>query len=120
MFGGGAIYLAGERNVFLNMKSCQIIENVSPCGGAIRRHRHAQVVTGKDSVIQPVEQKQLPNIDALSPREKEVLELLLKGKQRSEIATVLFISENTVKKNISSIYSKLNVSSRSELFALFK
>jgi len=49
-----------------------------------------------------------------------VLELLLQGKQRNEIATTLYISENTVKKNISSIYTKLNVSSRNELFALFK
>ena len=56
----------------------------------------------------------------LSPREKEVLDLLLEGKQRNEIAAMLYISENTVKKQISSIYAKLGVASRNELFALFK
>lgn len=62
-----------------------------------------------------------PKVDTsmLSPREKEVL-TLLEGKQRSEIATILYISENTVKKQITSIYSKLGVTTRSELFALFK
>ena len=69
---------------------------------------------------QIVENTNSPDTSMLSPREKEVLELLLQGKQRNEIATILYISENTVKKNISGIYTKLNVSSRSELFALFK
>ncbi len=64
--------------------------------------------------------KQAPDTSMLSPREKEVLELLLEGKQRNEIATMLYISENTVKKQITSIYSKLGVATRNELFALFK
>ena len=65
-------------------------------------------------------EKEEPDISMLSPREKEVLALLLEGKQRNEIAATLYISENTVKKQITSIYSKLGVTSRSELFALFK
>ncbi len=64
--------------------------------------------------------KEAPDTSMLSAREKEVLELLLEGKQRNEIATILYISENTVKKQITSIYQKLGVSSRNELFALFK
>ena len=67
-----------------------------------------------------IQSKESPDISMLSIREKEVLALLLEGKQRSEIASILFISENTVKKQITSIYSKLGVSSRNELFALFK
>ncbi len=56
----------------------------------------------------------------LTEREKEVLALLLDGKKRSEIAKQLFVSEETIKKQISSIYRKLEVSSRSELFAKFR
>ncbi len=83
-----------------------------------RKHPHVIPVTVDGAPIQAP--KELPDTSMLSPREKEVLELLLQGRQRNEIATTLYISENTVKKNISSIYTKLNVSSRSELFALFK
>ncbi len=61
----------------------------------------------------------LPDTSSLTAREKEVLELLLKGKKRYEIAQALFVSEETVKKQITSIYRKLGVSSRSELFAKF-
>lgn len=59
----------------------------------------------------------LPEISNLSAREKEVLEKILADKKRKEIAEELYITENTVKKHTSSIFTKLNVSSRDELFA---
>ena len=89
-------------------------------GFAIYRRKHPHMVPATDSGVPLPEEKISPDTSMLSQREKEVLELLLQGKQRNEIATILYISENTVKKNISSIYTKLNVTSRNELFALFK
>ncbi len=89
-------------------------------GFAIYRRKHPHVVLATVDGAPIQEAKELPDTSMLSPREKEVLELLLQGKQRNEIATILYISENTVKKNISGIYTKMNVTSRSELFALFK
>ncbi|MDX1413265.1 MAG: response regulator transcription factor [Candidatus Promineifilaceae bacterium] len=50
----------------------------------------------------------------LSPREQEVLELLVRGKQNKEIAAELFITERTVKFHISSILGKLNAGNRTE------
>jgi DNA-binding NarL/FixJ family response regulator len=49
----------------------------------------------------------------LSMRELDILEQLGKGHSDQEIADKLFISVNTVKKHLSSIYKKLNVSRRS-------
>ena len=57
-----------------------------------------------------------PKVQCLSNREKEVLEGILKGKKRKEIAEDLYITENTVKKHISNIFSKLEVTSRDEMF----
>jgi DNA-binding NarL/FixJ family response regulator len=54
------------------------------------------------------------NEDVLTVREKEVLVYLGKGLTNCEIADNLYISEHTVKKHISSILSKLNMSNRTE------
>lgn len=59
-------------------------------------------------------------IEVLSDREKEVLELVLKGLPSKLICAELFISNNTLKSHIQRIYTKLNVHSRSELFLLLK
>lgn len=48
----------------------------------------------------------------LTNREKEILGLVVEGKTNRDIASVLFIAEVTVRKNITSIYRKLDVSGR--------
>lgn len=50
----------------------------------------------------------------LSERELEVLNLLSKGLANKQIAVELGISEHTVKFHVSSIYTKLNVTNRTE------
>ncbi|MDZ4745852.1 MAG: response regulator transcription factor [bacterium] len=50
----------------------------------------------------------------LSARELEVLALLTDGLSNQEIADRLFVSMNTVKTHLSSIYSKMNVRRRTE------
>jgi DNA-binding CsgD family transcriptional regulator len=51
----------------------------------------------------------------LTDREKEIIELLLKGRTYKLIAGELQLSENTVKTHIKNIYSKFNVQSKTEL-----
>ena len=50
----------------------------------------------------------------LTERESEVLALLARGLANKQIAVSLGISEHTVKFHVSSIYSKLNVTNRTE------
>lgn len=54
------------------------------------------------------------SIDILSSREKEILEHLSRGLMYKEIAGVLFISSETVRKHVYHIYEKLHVSNRVE------
>jgi DNA-binding CsgD family transcriptional regulator len=56
-------------------------------------------------------------IDALTEREKQVAALLLKGRTSKLIAAELYLSENTVKTHIKSIYSKFGIKKKSELFS---
>jgi DNA-binding NarL/FixJ family response regulator len=53
-----------------------------------------------------------PTIESLSVREKEVLRLVVDGKDNTTIAKELFISPYTVKNHISNILLKLNVENR--------
>jgi DNA-binding NarL/FixJ family response regulator len=48
----------------------------------------------------------------LTPREREVLELLARGMDNGEIATALYLSPHTVKNHVSSILVKLQVENR--------
>ena len=57
--------------------------------------------------------------DNLSPREREVLELLARGYLYKEIAEALHISVPTVNTHIRRIYEKLHVRSRSQAIARF-
>lgn len=56
----------------------------------------------------------------ISPREQEVIELILQGYSNTKIAETLFISLNTVKKHVRNIYPKFGINSRYELIAFFK
>jgi len=52
--------------------------------------------------------------DPLTARENEVLQMIALGLANKQIAARLYISEHTVKFHLSSLYAKLNVSSRTE------
>lgn len=48
----------------------------------------------------------------LTAREDEILVWLSRGKQNSEIAAILWITPNTVRKHLENIYEKLGVTNR--------
>jgi len=59
----------------------------------------------------PIEEDDTPR---LGVKEKEVLELMFKGFSRKELAAILNVSTNTIGTHVKRIYTKLDVSSRSE------
>lgn len=55
----------------------------------------------------------------LTDREKEICKLMADGLTNSQIASLLFISEGTVKNYISSIYDKFDIHDRAKLVSVF-
>ena len=58
------------------------------------------------------------NIDALTPKEKEVLSLVAKGASNQEIADKLCVRDVTVKTHLNSIFKKLKVTNRTQAVLL--
>jgi NarL family two-component system response regulator LiaR len=69
------------------------------------------------ALIHAAAQSPKPGYD-LSQREREVLTLMVKGLNNTEIAKRLIISLSTVKHHVSSILSKLDATNRAEAVAL--
>ena len=56
-------------------------------------------------------------VEPLTPRERDVLRLMVEGASNQKIAHRLVLSVNTVKKHVSNIYGKLNVQNRAQAIA---
>lgn len=66
------------------------------------------------------ENKKDKNLDILTPKEIEVLNLVAKGYSNSKISKELDIAEVTVKKHIGSMFQKLDVKDRLSLALILK
>jgi DNA-binding NarL/FixJ family response regulator len=85
----------------------QLLEGGSPISPAIARHliRHFQPLPSTPaSAVR----------ESLTPREREVLGLAMKGFSYAEIAQLLSLSQNTIASYTKHIYEKLAVGSRTE------
>jgi two-component system, NarL family, nitrate/nitrite response regulator NarL len=56
-----------------------------------------------------------PSRDPLTPREREIVELVARGLRNAEVAKKLGITEDTVKSHLNNVFQKLNVRDRVQL-----
>jgi DNA-binding NarL/FixJ family response regulator len=60
------------------------------------------------------------NLDALSPRQREILGLVVEGMSNAEIGKRLYLSESTIKQHLRAAYKILGVSNRTEASKLVR
>lgn len=72
-----------------------------------------------DLLLQNDTSKQKNVTAQLSPRENDVLDLLVKGMSVRQISDTLFVSDKTVRKHLEHIYQKLQVKGSREAIAKF-
>ena len=92
-------------------------ELISAIKGTVRGGSYVDpAVAGKllNNIVQSIPQR-TPSVDiSLSDRELEVLRLLAMGLSNADISKRLYLSEGTVRNYASGIFSKLNVSDRTQ------
>ncbi|MHA7239340.1 helix-turn-helix transcriptional regulator [Arthrobacter sp. TMS1-12-1] len=98
---------------------------------AARSALHAARALGDRSTVREVQQRARrvladpdtngpsSHLDSLTPREAEIAQLAVSGLMNREIAEAMCVSVRTIEGHLYQIYSKLHVSSRSQLAELF-
>jgi len=92
-------------------------------------HRHSEQRIGQSELLAPYlgnltvrccelrEPRRMPRPGSLSPRERNILELIGEGRSNKEIARSLRIAPETVKSHVKNIFVKLGVERRAHAVA---
>jgi DNA-binding CsgD family transcriptional regulator len=114
-----------EKGAAFSESEVRDLEKVQPLLYALaRRHWHTMQSTtaiAPELALGRLVQEAAANFgrDVLTPRECEVVKLVLRGFSTKSISQLLGISPGTVKVHRENIYSKLGISSQAELFNTF-
>ncbi|WP_018349900.1 response regulator [Longispora albida] len=76
---------------------------------ALRRVAAGGTALDPEVVAQILVRNRRDPIEALTPREREVLKLMAEGRSNSAIAAALFVSDSAVAKHVNSIFTKLQL-----------
>ena len=94
------------------LRAIQTVAN----GGAVFSPGIAQRVLGYLSAPEP--NAPLLIFDELTPREREILELIARGQTNAEIAAALSLSPKTVSNNVSNVLVKVQATDRAKLMLM--
>lgn len=110
--GNDSLYVFFSKNNKFQTKDSTIDLLMPHIDHALKKIEYSEPTKTLSRTVAPI------NISALTERELEVVEWIRVGKTNQEIASILNITENTVKSHLKRIYQKLNVSKRAQAVAL--
>jgi len=110
---------AGDEQLFaaLEAGASAFVAKDAPAEDVIAAARHAAAsptAFTAANLADAMRRRMTPSGPQLSPREKEVLQLLADGLAVAQIAKTLYISESTAKTHISKLYDKLGAANRAQ------
>jgi DNA-binding NarL/FixJ family response regulator len=110
---------AGDEQLFaaLEAGASAFVAKDAPAEDVIAAARHAAAsptAFTAANLADAMRRRMTPSGPQLSPREKEVLQLLADGLAVAQIAKTLYISESTAKTHISKLYDKLGAGNRAQ------
>jgi LuxR family maltose regulon positive regulatory protein len=91
-----------------------LLRQAAPRSGYAGKLLAAFEAQKRDAGERLVEPQASPLIEPLTPREREILQLVASGASNQEISRKLFITVNTVKTHITHIFGKLGVARRTQ------
>jgi DNA-binding NarL/FixJ family response regulator len=81
-------------------------------GGALLSPQVTRRLVAEFAARRPAARRPPPELDRLTPREREVLDLVICGRSNTEIAGALVVSQSTVKTHLGHILDKLGLRDR--------
>ncbi len=111
--GAKGYLLKGEKTPFILQTLEEVMQGGSQMSTSIARNVFRLLQSTPIKNTEP-----MLAIELLTPREREVLELLRQAYKYKKIAETLNIEENTVKKHIRNIYEKLGIKGKWEVIKL--
>jgi DNA-binding NarL/FixJ family response regulator len=100
---GGIGYLLKDR-----------VADVDDFVAAVRRVAGGGTVLDPEVVAQILARRRSSALDSLTPREREVLELMAEGRSNQAIAEAMVVTPGAVEKHVSSIFGKLELPANEE------
>jgi DNA-binding NarL/FixJ family response regulator len=92
--------------------AAQVLAEFQRMANVLRRRTHPSLFPAGEGA------DELPPMEALTPREEGILRLLAEGLTNAKIASLLYLSEGTVKNYVSGILSKLQANDRTHAVVL--
>jgi|TARA_B100000745_G_scaffold229142_1_gene153572 DNA-binding NarL/FixJ family response regulator len=108
------IFISGDHNASLNMRAGQL-GALGAMSKNIDREKLTNVLSAIDegeSYFEETMEDQVASCIKLTKREKQVLDGLNRGLSNKDITEELFISENTLRTHLRSLFKKFNVKNR--------
>ena len=97
----------GDRMYLYSQDTCRLFEL-----SVVDAEKGPELVISK---VRPIAEPERHGWEQLTAREREVISLVLRGKNYRAIAELLFVSVGTVKKTAHNAYQKLGIGSRWDL-----
>jgi DNA-binding NarL/FixJ family response regulator len=105
---------SADRHLILRTIECGAAGFVYKALGTTVLAEALRMVMAGGIFMPPIRETEQHGLSAVTPRQRQILELLAQGKSNKEIANTLHISANTIKNHLAKLYEHFSVSNRTQ------